>query len=114
MSLPWILLLLPLLVAALNYVLLQKQHTIAALLSTASAVATFGIAFSLLGTTSSPESYQWIKLGPLSLDIGITIDYASTDDPGNFGECHGDHEAPANARRSSSRSSKGWMTPEMS
>ncbi len=78
MSLPWILLLLPLLVAALNYVLLQKQHTIAALLSTASAVATFGIAFSLLGTTSSPESYQWIKLGPLSLDIGITIDKLST------------------------------------
>jgi NADH-quinone oxidoreductase subunit L len=78
MSLPWILLLLPLLVAALNYVLLQKQHTIAALISTASAVATFAIAFSLLGTTSSPESYQWIKLGPLSLDIGITIDKLST------------------------------------
>lgn len=78
MSLPWILLLLPLAVAALNYVLLQKQHTLAALLSTASAVATFGIAFSLLGTTTSPESYQWIKLSNFSLDIGITIDKLST------------------------------------
>lgn len=78
MSLPWILLLLPLLVAAVNYVLLQKQHTIAALLSTASAVVTFGIAFSLLGSTESVTSYHWIKVGPLPLDIGITIDKLST------------------------------------
>lgn len=78
MSLPWILLLLPLAVAVLNYLLLQKQHGIAAMASTASSVVTFGIAFSLLGSTSSPESYQWIKLGNFSLDIGLTIDKLST------------------------------------
>jgi NADH-quinone oxidoreductase subunit L len=78
MSSAWYLLLLPLAIAALNYLLLQKQHSIAALTSTASSVATFLIAFSLLGSHESPTVYQWIKLGDFSLDIGITLDKLST------------------------------------
>ena len=78
MSLAWYLLLLPLAVAALNFLLLQKLHTLAALISTVSSVATFGIAYSLLGSTASPEPYHWISIGKHSLDIGITLDKLST------------------------------------
>ncbi len=74
----WYLLLLPLLIAVANHLLFSKQHTIASLLSSASAVVTFGVAFSLLGTTSQPESYQWISVGKWHLDIGITLDSLST------------------------------------
>ena len=78
MSPAWYLLVLPLLVAAVNYLLFSKQHTIASLLSTASAVVTFGVAFSLLGSSAQPEPYPWISVGNWSLDIGITLDPLST------------------------------------
>ncbi len=78
MSPAWYLLLLPLLVAAVNHLLFSKQHTIASLLSTASAVVTFAVAFSLLGNTSQPESYHWISVGKWHIDIGITLDELST------------------------------------
>jgi NADH-quinone oxidoreductase subunit L len=78
MNIAWYLLLLPLLIAAVNHLLFSKQHTIASLLSTASAIVTFGIAVSLLGSTASPESYSWIRVGSWSLDIGITLDPLST------------------------------------
>jgi NADH-quinone oxidoreductase subunit L len=78
MSPAWYLLLLPLLVAAVNHLLFSKQHTIASLISTASAVATFVIACLLLGSTASPESYTWISVGEWNLDIGIKLDKLST------------------------------------
>jgi NADH-quinone oxidoreductase subunit L len=78
MSPAWYLLLLPLLVAAVNYLLFSKQHTIAALISTASAVVTFVMAITLLGSTASPESYTWISVGDWNLDIGIKLDPLST------------------------------------
>ncbi|MFY7817455.1 MAG: NADH-quinone oxidoreductase subunit L [Akkermansiaceae bacterium] len=78
MSPAWYLLLLPLLVAAANHLLFSKQHTIASLLSTASSVVTFAVAFSLLGNTSQPESYHWISVGKWHIDIGITLDELST------------------------------------
>jgi NADH-quinone oxidoreductase subunit L len=78
MSPAWYLLLLPLVIAAVNHLLLSKQHTIAALVSTASAIATFGIAVSLLGSTASPEPYTWISVGDWNLEIGITLDKLST------------------------------------
>ncbi len=78
MSPAWYLLLLPLVIAAVNHLLLSKQHTIAALVSTASAVATFAIAVSLLDSAVSPESYTWISVGDWKLDIGITLDKLST------------------------------------
>ena len=78
MSPAWYLLLLPLLVATVNHLLFSKQHTIASLLSTASAVVTFAVAFSLLGNTSQPESYHWISVGKWHIDIGITLDELST------------------------------------
>jgi NADH-quinone oxidoreductase subunit L len=78
MSPAWYLLLLPLLVAAVNYLLFSKQHSIASLLSTASAVATFAVAFTLLGSHAEPESYRWISVGKWNLEIGITLDSLST------------------------------------
>ncbi len=78
MSPAWYLLLLPLLVAAVNYLLFSKQHSIAALISTASAVVTFVLAVTLLGSTASPDSYTWISAGPWKLDIGIKLDPLST------------------------------------
>lgn len=74
----WYLLLLPLLVAVVNYLLFSKQHSIASLISTASAVVTFGVAFTLLGSNAQPESYRWISVGSWHLEIGITLDKLST------------------------------------
>jgi NADH-quinone oxidoreductase subunit L len=78
MNLPWLLLLLPLSVAALNYLLLRKQQNIAALLSTLSAIVTFGISCSLLGSNQAVNAYEWIKIGGLSLEVGILLDKLST------------------------------------
>ncbi len=78
MSPAWYLLLLPLLVAAVNHLLFSKQHSIAALISTASAVVTFVIACTLVGSSASPDSYTWISAGKWNLDIGIKLDELST------------------------------------
>lgn len=78
MSPAWYLLLLPLAVAAVNHLLLSKQHNIAALVSTASAVVAFGIAVSLLSSTPISKPYTWISVGDWQLEIGITLDKLST------------------------------------
>lgn len=78
MTSPWILLLLPLCVAALNYLLLKKQQNIAALLSTISVIATFIVSFILLKSTEVVAPYQWITIGQFSLEIGIKLDKLST------------------------------------
>ncbi|MES2981642.1 MAG: NADH-quinone oxidoreductase subunit L [Verrucomicrobiota bacterium] len=72
----WLLLILPLVAAVSNQLFLRKLG-IAHFVSTASAAATFGIAFSLLGSTDS-LSIPWANIGTLQLDIGITLDKLST------------------------------------
>jgi NADH-quinone oxidoreductase subunit L len=76
-SLPWILLFLPLVVAAVNQLVLRKS-TLVPWVSTVSAVATLVISFLLLGKTGSPEPIHWASIGTFHLDIGIHLDRLST------------------------------------
>ena len=76
MNLAWILLFLPLVVAAVNQLVLRKSAVVP-LVSTASAVATLVISFLLLGKTGS-YSFDWATIGSFSLDIGIQLDPLST------------------------------------
>ncbi len=78
MNSPSILLLLPLGVAALNYLLLKKQQNIAALVSTLSVIATFIVSCTLLSSTAVVEPYRWISIGDFHLEIGIKLDKLST------------------------------------
>ncbi len=73
---PWILLFLPLIVAAVNQLVLKKTGLVP-IVSTASAVATFVIALLLLKTTGS-VSFPWATIGDFSIDIGIKLDRLST------------------------------------
>jgi NADH-quinone oxidoreductase subunit L len=73
---PWILLFLPLIVAAVNQLVLKKTG-LAPIVSTASAVATFVIALLLLKTTGT-VSFPWATIGDFSIDIGIKLDRLST------------------------------------
>jgi NADH-quinone oxidoreductase subunit L len=73
---PWILLFLPLVVAALNQLVLKKTG-LAPIVSTASSVATFIIALLLLKTTGV-VSFPWATIGDFSIDIGIKLDRLST------------------------------------
>jgi NADH-quinone oxidoreductase subunit L len=76
MSLAWILLFLPLVVAAANQLVLKKTGLVP-IVSTASAVATFVIALLLLKTTGT-VSFPWATIGDFSIDIGIKLDRLST------------------------------------
>jgi NADH-quinone oxidoreductase subunit L len=76
MTLAWILLFLPLVVAAVNHLVLGKNGLVP-ILSTASAVATFVIALLLLKTTGV-VSFPWATIGDFSIDIGIKLDRLST------------------------------------
>lgn len=73
---PWILLFLPLVVAAANHLALKKTG-LAPIVSTASAVATFVISLLLLKTQQVIE-FQWATIGDFSLNIGIQLDKLST------------------------------------
>ena len=73
---PWILLFLPLVVAAVNQLVLKKTGLVP-IVSTASAVATFVIALLLLKTTGT-VSFPWATIGDFSIDIGIKLDRLST------------------------------------
>ncbi len=73
---PWILLFLPLIVAAANQLALKKTG-LAPIISTASAVATFIIALLLLKTTGVYD-FQWATIGDFSINIGIQLDKLST------------------------------------
>ncbi|BCU79811.1 NADH-quinone oxidoreductase subunit L [Luteolibacter sp. LG18] len=77
MTLAWILLFLPLVVAAANQLFL-KRTGLAHLASVASAAATFVIAVLLLGKTGSPDPIKWATIGDFSVEIGITLDKLST------------------------------------
>ena len=75
-TMPWLLLILPLLAAVSNQLFLRKLG-IAHLVSTASAAATFVIAILLLGKTGE-MSFPWATVGDFNIDIGITLDKLST------------------------------------
>jgi NADH-quinone oxidoreductase subunit L len=75
-SLPWILLFLPLVVAAVNQLVLRKNPLVP-LVSTASAVAMLVISFLLLGK-SETCAFNWATIGDFNLQIGIQFDQLST------------------------------------
>lgn len=76
MTLPWILLFLPLIVAAVNQLVLKKSALVP-IVSTASAIATFIIALLLL-KTEAIIWFKWATIGDFSIDIGIQLDKLST------------------------------------
>ena len=76
MNLPWLLLFLPLAVAAINQLALRRGP-LAPWLSTASAIATLVISLRLLGQ-SSTFNIDWATIGDLHLQIGIKLDQLST------------------------------------
>ena len=76
MNLAWILLFLPLAVAAVNQLVLRKNPLVP-LVSTSSAVATLVMAFLLLGK-EGVASFPWASIGTFHLDIGIQLDRLST------------------------------------
>jgi NADH-quinone oxidoreductase subunit L len=76
MTLPWILLFLPLVVAAVNQLVLKKSALVP-IVSTASAVATFILAVGLLGKTGT-SSFAWATVGDFSLNLGLKLDQLST------------------------------------
>lgn len=76
MNLAWILLFLPLAVAAANQLALRKTG-LAPLISTGSAVATFIIALTLLKQTGT-TAFPWATIGDFSVEIGIKLDRLST------------------------------------
>jgi len=76
MNLAWILLFLPLVVAAVNQLVLKKTG-LAPIVSTASAIATFVIALSLLKTTGV-ATFPWATIGDFSVEIGIKLDKLAT------------------------------------
>ena len=76
MNLAWLLLFLPLVVAAANQLVLKKTG-LAPIISVASALATFVIAVLLLGSNQSAH-FAWATLGDFSINIGIKLDQLST------------------------------------
>ena len=74
---PWLLLFLPLAVAAVNQLALKKTG-FAPLVSVASAGVTFALALMLWGSESSPAPLHWATIGTFHLDIGIKLDALST------------------------------------
>ncbi len=77
MTLPWILLFLPLVIAAVNQLVLGKNGLVP-IISTVSSVATFVIALLLLKTTGV-VSFPWATIGGIPLlEIGIKLDQLST------------------------------------
>ncbi len=76
MNLAWILLFLPLVIAAANQLVLKKTG-LAPIVSVASALATFVIAVLLLGEEKTAW-FSWATIGDFSIDIGIKLDRLST------------------------------------
>ena len=75
----WILLCLPLAIAAFNWLFLTKQPNVAALTSTLSCLATLVISIGLLGQTGT-NSIEWLHLSDsFSINIGYILDPMSTN-----------------------------------
>lgn len=75
-SLPWILLFLPFVVAAVCQLVLRKSLLVP-WFSTASAVATLAMSFFLIGKEGT-LAFHWASIGGFHLDIGIQLDRLST------------------------------------
>jgi len=66
----WLLLFLPLVVAAFDWFLLTKRPDVAALTSTFSCLATFVLSLGLLDRTGS-DSFSWLLISDISsVDLG--------------------------------------------
>jgi NADH-quinone oxidoreductase subunit L len=76
MNLAWILLFLPLAIAAANQLFLKKTG-LAPIISVASALATFVIAVLLLGKNETAH-FAWATIGDFSINIGLKLDQLST------------------------------------
>ena len=76
MNLAWLLLFLPLAVAAANQLVLQKTG-LAPTISVASALATFVLSVVLLGKNETAH-FAWATIGDFSINIGIKLDQLST------------------------------------
>ncbi len=76
MNLAWILLFLPLVVAAANQLVLKKTG-LAPIVSVASSVVTFVLAMLLLGKNET-ANFAWATIGDFSINIGIKLDQLST------------------------------------
>ena len=76
MTLAWILLFLPLVVAAVNQLVLKKTG-LAPIISVGSAFVTFVIALLLLGKVETSH-FAWATIGDSSINIGIKLDQLST------------------------------------
>jgi len=77
-TLAWLLLLLPLAVAAIILLGLQRSAGTSALLATGSAIATFVIAFAVSRFPGAEVSaLPWIHIGELHIDIGLRVDKLS-------------------------------------
>ncbi len=75
MDITWLLFLLPIASAAIGWLLLNKQHTLAAYLSTASVIATFVISVSmLLAGKDTQASFNWASVGDFHVKIGFMAD----------------------------------------
>lgn len=75
-SLPWILLFLPLAVAAANQLALNRT-SLAPIASVASAATTFVIALTLLGRETT-AAFRWASVGGFHIEIGLKLDQLST------------------------------------
>ena len=74
----WLLLFLPLVVAAFDWFLLTKRPDVAALTSTFSCLATFVLSLGLLDRTGS-DSFSWLPISDIfSVDLGFVLDPLST------------------------------------
>ena len=78
-NLPWLFLLLPLIVAAIDWLWFSKCPRTAATLSTLSAIATFALCVAYLNgwQTGTPDVYTWLpvaKEGMTSLSMGLVTD----------------------------------------
>ena len=78
-NLPWLFLVLPLLVAAIDWVCLHKRPCLAATLSLLSAAGTFGLCVAyLLGSLplGTPDIYTWMpcSIEQLCLHLGLVLD----------------------------------------
>lgn len=74
----WLLLFLPLVVAAFDWFLLTKRPDVAALTSTFSCLATFVLSLGLLDRTGS-DSFSWLPISDIfSVDLGFVLDPLSS------------------------------------
>lgn len=70
-TLPWILLLLPLVSAILITFALAKTPGLASAVGTIATVCTFGLSLFLLGQDPDPVKFTWITAGTTSIDIAL-------------------------------------------